>query len=256
MGGYASLILFADDIFSSCFVWTSGFDGPGGRVNISKCILNGTDVSVGSSSAHVDSSVIIGHIYVDGYGPPYVNVYNSTLVGDSAIHSRSTMVNVSLTNCIIKTNGGPAIISGIDFNRFSLSCCDIFDYSGANWIEGIPERADTSNIFHQDPLFCWPAKEDYTLQNSSPRLPANNSCGVLLGAYGEGCPAFITGNVNGDTVVSVSDVVYLVNYLFKGGPVPLPVVQAGDANCNGKVTISDAVYLINYLFKGGLPPCS
>jgi len=28
----------------------------------------------------------------------------------------------------------------------------------------------------------------------------------------------------------------------------------GDANCDGKVTVSDVVYLINYLFKGGPPP--
>lgn len=31
--------------------------------------------------------------------------------------------------------------------------------------------------------------------------------------------------------------------------------QIGDVNCDGKVTVSDVVYLINYLFKGGPPPC-
>jgi len=32
--------------------------------------------------------------------------------------------------------------------------------------------------------------------------------------------------------------------------------EAGEANCNGKVTVSDVVYLVNYLFKGGpLPVC-
>jgi hypothetical protein len=51
-------------------------------------------------------------------------------------------------------------------------------------------------------------------------------------------------------------VVYIINYLFKGGPAPVPVVQAGDANCDGQVSVADVVYLINYLFKGGpVPGC-
>ena len=62
------------------------------------------------------------------------------------------------------------------------------------------------------------------------------------------------GDANSDGKITVSDVVYLVNYLFKGGPPPA-VFLAGDANCDTKVTISDVVYLVNYLFKGGPPPC-
>jgi len=65
----------------------------------------------------------------------------------------------------------------------------------------------------------------------------------------------ICGDANVDKKVSVSDVVYLINYLFKGGPAPIPI-QAADANGDGQVTVSDVVYLINYLFKGGpLPIC-
>ncbi|MDP3024334.1 MAG: dockerin type I repeat-containing protein, partial [candidate division Zixibacteria bacterium] len=63
------------------------------------------------------------------------------------------------------------------------------------------------------------------------------------------------GDANGDKKVTISDVVYIVNYLFKGGPAPVPFL-AGDANCDGNVNITDVVYLINYLFKGGTAPCS
>ena len=62
-----------------------------------------------------------------------------------------------------------------------------------------------------------------------------------------------TGDANGDGNLSVSDVVYLVNYLFKGGPPPDPL-EAGDANCDGLVNVADVIYLINYLFKGGPAP--
>jgi hypothetical protein len=61
------------------------------------------------------------------------------------------------------------------------------------------------------------------------------------------------GDANADGKVTVSDVVYLINYLFKGGPAPKPF-EAAEANCDGKVTVSDVVYLINYLFKGGPQP--
>jgi len=61
------------------------------------------------------------------------------------------------------------------------------------------------------------------------------------------------GDANADGVIDVGDLVYLINYLFKSGPLPKPY-QAGDSNCSGSVDVGDVVYLINYLFKGGLPP--
>jgi len=66
---------------------------------------------------------------------------------------------------------------------------------------------------------------------------------------------YVRGDANGDGKVSVSDVVYLINYLFKVGPAPYPW-QAGDDNRDKHVTITDVVYLINYLFKGGPSPCN
>ena len=59
------------------------------------------------------------------------------------------------------------------------------------------------------------------------------------------------GDVNGDGVVNLADVFYLINYLFAGGVAPL-----GRANVNGDtvVTVADVFYLINYLFAHGQPP--
>jgi hypothetical protein len=59
------------------------------------------------------------------------------------------------------------------------------------------------------------------------------------------------GDANLDGKVTVSDVVYLVNYLFKGGPEPWLLFT--DANGDTKTTVSDVVYLVNFLFKGGPP---
>ncbi|OGC83626.1 MAG: hypothetical protein A2W07_04250 [candidate division Zixibacteria bacterium RBG_16_43_9] len=63
----------------------------------------------------------------------------------------------------------------------------------------------------------------------------------------------IPGDANSDGIVSVGDVVWLINYLFKGGPAPNPCWKA-DVNADCRVTIADVVYLVSYLFKGGPPP--
>ncbi len=62
------------------------------------------------------------------------------------------------------------------------------------------------------------------------------------------------GDANRDETVNVADAVFIINYVFKGGPASYPI-YASDANCDKDVNVSDAVYLINYVFKGGNKPC-
>lgn len=66
-------------------------------------------------------------------------------------------------------------------------------------------------------------------------------------------PAILHGDVNLDGQISVADIVYLVNYLFKGGLAPQLSIVA-DVNRDGSLTVADVIYLINYLFKGGPAP--
>jgi hypothetical protein len=66
---------------------------------------------------------------------------------------------------------------------------------------------------------------------------------------------YMCGDANRDGIVDISDVVYLMNYLFIKGPAPIPQA-AGDANHDFIVDAGDVVYLINYLFVEGPPPCS
>ncbi len=67
--------------------------------------------------------------------------------------------------------------------------------------------------------------------------------------------AFVCGDADGTGAVNISDAVYLINYIFAGGPAPDPLLAA-DVDCTGAVTISDAVYLIAFIFSGGPAPCA
>jgi hypothetical protein len=66
---------------------------------------------------------------------------------------------------------------------------------------------------------------------------------------------FKPGDQNGDESITASDIIYLVNYTFKGGVTPVPCEAVGDANCDGAVTAGDIIYLVNHTFKGGPAPC-
>ncbi len=72
--------------------------------------------------------------------------------------------------------------------------------------------------------------------------------------YDAQCP-WQVADANNSGAVNISDVVYLIGFIFSGGPAPTPnAIGSGDADCSGGVNISDAVYMIAYIFSGGPTP--
>lgn len=63
------------------------------------------------------------------------------------------------------------------------------------------------------------------------------------------------GDADSSSSIDISDAVFLVAYIFGGGPAPNPLSN-GDDDCSGIVDISDVVYLIAYIFTGGPAPCA
>jgi hypothetical protein len=63
----------------------------------------------------------------------------------------------------------------------------------------------------------------------------------------------VSGDANGDRVVTISDAVFLANYILNHGPEPIPFT-AGDADGDCEIDMDDVVYLIGYLFNSFLPP--
>jgi len=67
------------------------------------------------------------------------------------------------------------------------------------------------------------------------------------------CNDVICGDANGDGVIDLGDVLYIVSYLYKGGPAPDPL-EAADCTCDGTIDLGDLLYLVTYLYKGGPAP--
>jgi len=83
---------------------------------------------------------------------------------------------------------------------------------------------------------------------------------------------FYRGDVNANDefevpAIDVSDLVYLINYLWKGGDALLPFVDQGDVNARGpygspvdltnpvnNVDLQDVVYILNYVYRNGPAP--
>ena len=76
-------------------------------------------------------------------------------------------------------------------------------------------------------------------------------CIVCSLGEGETGPECNPGDANNDLLVSADDYASVQGAFGNTGAIGIP----GDANCDGDCNVGDAVYIINYVFKGGPEPC-
>jgi hypothetical protein len=108
--------------------------------------------------------------------------------------------------------------------------------------------------------------QDVYFENLKQTSPDSDGDGIP--DISDNCPAVanpnqaitiaVTGDVAppGDGVITSADIIYLVNYVFKSGPLPNPCPAAADVNCDGSITAADVIYLVNHVFKGAPAPCN
>ena len=85
-------------------------------------------------------------------------------------------------------------------------------------------------------------------------------CTCLEPIYSSGgCCVGFRGNVDNDSldVVDISDLVYLVDFMFTNGPSPNCSEEANvDGDVGNVIDISDLVYLVDFMFNSGPEPPS
>jgi hypothetical protein len=84
--------------------------------------------------------------------------------------------------------------------------------------------------------------------------------GIDIGAYelqASACTGaareFLRGDADGDAMVFISDPIAILLHLYLGGEMA-PCLDAADVDDSGSHDIADAIYLLHFLFLGGPPP--
>ncbi len=71
--------------------------------------------------------------------------------------------------------------------------------------------------------------------------------------FGTGSCCDKPGDANNNGAVQITDVSFVINFLYKHGPTP-PCRSEADANGNNAIQITDVSYIINFLYKHGPTP--
>ena len=150
-------------------------------------------------------------------------------VEPGGVFSSTLQSNYFLNNDLGLDNGGGT--ASVTFNKFHNTANASDDHAG--------------NFYNQN---CW---WDY---DGTPPYAITGGGSDVDNNPGWHCFGGLCGDADGSGFVNISDVVFIIGYIFSGGPQPMPL-EVADVNCDNMVNISDAVYLISYIFTSGTAPC-
>jgi predicted outer membrane repeat protein len=237
---------------TNCRFEQNGAVGHGGAIFAGFSMVELTDCLFDGNSAWFGGGAVTCH-------GASVEMYNCTFNGNfsdgGAIGISASFI--AIENAIIAFSvEGAGVVCG-DSSDIFITCSDVYGNEGGDWVGAIAGLLGNDNL-SADPHFCGEANPDepFTLYAHSPCAPENNpECG-LIGAFGVGCTAeCVPGDANGQAGINVLDAAYLVSYLYKDGPPPVPFeVCSGDPDGTCDVNIQDASYIISYLYKNGPAP--
>jgi hypothetical protein len=161
--------LFVDNRADSCRQYWDGTSLPGlggalsavGAVAVEGCTFSG-NLAQASSLAPGEG----GALRVEGSG---LQLSASIIAGTSA--------------------EGPALFCAAGAAPATVDCNLFWDNPGGHTGGDCPDPVGADGNLEADPRFCDAAAGDFTLDADSPCLPAHNDCGLLIGAFDQGCGA-------------------------------------------------------------------
>ena len=139
---------------------------------------------------------------------------------------------------------------------FASNFCTAADLDGDGRAEVLSASFSGISIAYNESMA--PSKLDCNTN----RVP--DECDVASGASADAdrdgipdeCSApaiFHRGDPNDDGEVNLTDVISLLDHLFRGGAEPR-CLMAGDSDADGVANLTDAVFVLDFLFRGGPPP--
>jgi len=112
-------------------------------------------------------------------------LYQNEATDGSGVYSYST--GLLIMNSILAYGLVGASYHGGIVNGDMIQCNNIYGNEGGDWTNWFAELYGVNGNISENPLFCDPDMDDFSLRNDSPCAPANNSCGILMGALPVGC---------------------------------------------------------------------
>jgi hypothetical protein len=135
-------------------------------------------------------------------------------------------------------------------STITVSTCGPFDTDG----DSVNDECDNCpNVYN-------PLQEDSDGDNvgdlcdNCPERPNPSQADTDNDGIGDACEA-ICGDADANGFVDIDDIIFLVNYVFLGGP-PTSPYAFGDADCSGEIDIDDIIFEVQYVFAGGPAPCA
>jgi len=175
----------ANDAVVDGFTIKNAYINSGGAVYI----RNSSPVIKNCVFAYNHATTSGGAVWCKGSSPVFENC---TFVGNSSMSGGAMFVSATslptLDKCIVAfSEEGGGIHSNESSSQPVLTCCDVYDNIGGNWSGSIVDQSGMNGNIEADPDFCDLGSGDFRLKASSPCIPVNNKCAMLIGALDAGC---------------------------------------------------------------------
>jgi hypothetical protein len=257
--------------------WTAAsttFSGFISSINVSP-FFSGNSVMASTSDGYVGSNTSA----LTANGVPWTLSQplsgSNVFVSNVAVDTKDTSGNTAYATVSAFTNNFKHVFKSTSAFSGSPGWTSISDSIGAdlpvNWV--LPDRVagsrlwigtDTGVLTSTDGGTSWfqeatsfPSAIVESLSEALGTFPSPTTPYLYAFTHGRGAyrvpVSYVHGDMNNDGLVNVSDVFFMINALFAGGPPPV-VVATGDTDGDAIINVGDVFYLINYLFSGGPAP--
>ena len=162
---------------------------------------------------------------------------------------------------VISIPGDAFTVCAGDLLAFTVSAPDPAGDSWIITISSLPpgasfaDNSDGTGTFTWTPDFAQAGLYCVTITMSNGVVVVSEDICIMVLDCAISCLITMAGDVNESGSLTSTDIIWLINFVYKGGVPLFPCYANGDVNCSGNVTSADIVYMVGYVFKGESSPC-